>query len=349
MAFSLKPSDLENAKSADDVRKKSKADLKNCAGKKNVKFIAVNKCMIGGKSNEFFIVTNEPADFEEVLKKKYSSAKRAKGTCDVILDESSGKTKVSIRSAVGQIDPVEVALMIPKAVGSKKNVIADYPGSPLLKTVEKPKDKGVPEWAQEDYRRDAARTLIASMTSDGKIGSVYFEGEGRIRTTHVAGPTKESSNEITVQFNVNDDSAQQAFFQKYPKMKGEKGDVFWGAYDNWMLRELHHATAESLPSWAKLISSPKDAHNLKEGRPTGQLTLVELFKSINGKLEGWHPSRGTATQFDTDKQTISVLEAAIQHISSLDDPHERNVAFYAFVKSRLPNFISFIRDPSDIE
>jgi hypothetical protein len=66
-------------------------------------------------------------------------------------------------------------------------------------------------------------------------------------------------------------------------------------------------------------------------------------------VESWHPSRGTATKFETDKQTISVLNAAIVHISGVSGPAERNQQFYDFVKSRLPNFVQFMRRPNEVD
>jgi hypothetical protein len=212
--------------------------------------------------------------------------------------------------------------------------------------------KGVDEGVKEEYRREAKQTLIASMTSDGKIGSVYFK-DGRIRTTHGAGPEKEGHDgERTVQFNIDDRMAQRYYLNQGKQLKTQKD---WDAFDQWLALALNNTPINNLPDWVKLIKGPEDAHDLGTGAP-GKLTLFEIFKDINGDVEGWHPSRGTATKFETDKQTIAVLQAAIKYIDGqgtpkidkVTDPGERNVKFYEFVSKRLPKFVPFMRKPTEV-
>lgn len=211
-------------------------------------------------------------------------------------------------------------------------------------------EQGVPEWAQEEYRREAQRTLICSMTPDGKIGSVYFSGDqGRIRTTHGAGPARETHEEhTTVQFNLDEEMAVQAFLRSHPKHA--KSPNFWSIFDGWLVRKLQDIPVKRVPAWATLVDNPDNAHDLSTGAPPENIKLFEIFKNINGKVESWHPSRGTATKLETNKQAISVLEAAIAHINAegLEDPQARNIAFYNFVKSRLPDFVKHIRHPDEI-
>ncbi|MEX0269738.1 DUF4157 domain-containing protein [Leptolyngbyaceae cyanobacterium UHCC 1019] len=212
-------------------------------------------------------------------------------------------------------------------------------------------DGGVPEWAQEQYREESKRTVICSMTPDGKIGSVYFGAEGRIRTTHGAGPAKESHSNLTaVQFNIDEKRAMEEFKSVNPKEYASEEEM-WNLFDRWLAGTLNRATnADQLPGWMKLVDSPDTAHDLNTGSPPEDLKLFEIFKNINGKVESWHPSRGAAAKFKTDKQTISVLHAAIKHIDErgIKNPKTRNTAFYAFVATRIPSFVTYMRKPAEI-
>lgn len=229
----------------------------------------------------------------------------------------------------------------------------DTSSSPFLPTygaAEKPGWKDDPgsvaKWAQDEYKADSRRTLVCSMTPDGKIGSIYFPG-GRIRTTHQEGPVREShAHQVTLQFNVNDAEAQKEFEQAFPQLVGTSS--YWNAYDEWLATiRLKDCTAANLPAWAKLVDQPDAAHDLLQGPVPQDQTLFEIFKNINGQVESWHPSRGMATKFETDKQTLSVLDAALQHLGTkgLTDPKERNLAFYTFVLERLPRAAAWLRAP----
>lgn len=340
MAFTLKPAVLEKATDPAKIQKVMKADLKSTSGKKNVKFLVAKNCLIGTKTISLFIVTDNPAGFEKVIKAKFPKALRAKGVCDVLPGQARGTTQVTIKTSAGQISPDAIAKLVRPAVGSESSILASA-------APPKTSDQGVAQWAKNAYMREAKRTLIASMTKDGKIGSVYFKDGSRIRTTHGAGPSQEKHEDlVTVQFNVDNDKAEAEFKKLRNKTLNSQED--WNEFDRWLAEELNQAKRDQLPSWAILVSSPGKAHDLSQGKPTGDLALFEIFKSINGELEGWHPSRGTATRFKTDKQTIAVLQAAIVHIKGVKGAKARNVAFYNFVKSRLPKFVPFMRDPSEV-
>ena len=336
MALSLKPALLETATDPSKIQKLMKADLKASVGKKGLKFVVAKNCLIGPKAISLFIITPTPNLYETVLKTKYPKAIRAKGTCD-ILKGDGGKYNVTIRTAVGPIQPQAIALLVKPAVVSDSSIQAVY-APPSAKP------EGVPEWAKKQYRRDAKRTLMASMTTDGKIGSVYF-GDGRIRTTHGAGPEKEGhGGQTTVQFNIDEQAALEVFKKDKPKLYDS--EEMWSHFDEWLVDKLENVNVKSAPSWAKVIVTA----NTAKSKPSENVKHFEIFKGINGKVESWHPSRGTGVRFKTDKQTVSVLEAAIKHINQqkLTDPNERNVAFYAFVKSRLPSFVQYLREPKDV-
>jgi len=113
MAFLLKPDFLKTAKSAADVQKLMKADLKNNKGKSGVKFVAAKNYDIGGKKINLFILTDQPDKFDAVVKLQ-ASALRAKGVCDV--DEDAGNLKVTVKSSSGQILGDSIAKIIPDAV-----------------------------------------------------------------------------------------------------------------------------------------------------------------------------------------------------------------------------------------
>ncbi|MBL8346092.1 MAG: hypothetical protein JNN03_11670 [Rubrivivax sp.] len=227
----------------------------------------------------------------------------------------------------------------------------------------------VPQWAREEYVAEAALTLIASV-SEGKIGSVYFP-EGRIRTTHRGGPLESShKGSSTLQFNVDNTAATQEFEAQNPGIWHEVEEevaMRWGAIppkefksrcsqtyarrrNRWLADRLAAATMKSLPSWAVAVTSPATAVDLASETPREGAALFEIFVSVSGQVEGWHPSRGVAARFATDKQVVSVLKAALAQleVDKITDPAERNVAFYNFIKSRLPVFVSNIRAPEQI-
>ncbi len=123
MGFLLKPVMLENAVSAADVQKLMKSDLKNNAGKSGVKFVAAKNCLIGGKTVNLFIVTDNPTAFENIIKAKHPKALRAKGTCD--LANESGKIKVTVKTSSGQMLSDGIAKMLPEVVAHDTTFVAE--------------------------------------------------------------------------------------------------------------------------------------------------------------------------------------------------------------------------------
>ncbi|MEM9636673.1 MAG: hypothetical protein AAGA94_03445 [Pseudomonadota bacterium] len=227
-------------------------------------------------------------------------------------------------------------------------------------------DGGVPNWAKRQYKQDAPRTMIVSV-ADNKIGSIYFPG-GRIRTTHSEGPTKEKHGQ-TLQYNIDYDTALAEFDSKNPDyftkvkkildkkykkdpnvtqdmIKNAAYDYYWTAQDKYIAEKLNVTDPKKLPAWVgDVITSPSDAPDMD--KPTTD-TLFEVFRSINGSVESWHPSRGAAKKWVTNKQVVSVLHAAIAHIKDIKGANARNTAFYEFIKSRLPDFVKNIRKPDEV-
>ena len=321
MAPALKPDILDKATDAAAIQKLMKADLKSRGGKKGVKFIAAKNCQIGSKTISLFIVTDTPLLFEQVIKKKFPKAYRAKGVCDVV-NGPQGTYQVMIRSSAGQITPNTVADLVRPAVGSEKSIMASFEPSQTptgLKPVITPNTAGVPQWAKDDYELESVETLIASMTPDGKIGSLYFDDDGRIRTTHVHGPQRsEHEDQTTVQFNIKQSEAQAAFNEAHktaqPPLSQRTREERNELWKTWLKAELGQATPGNVPNWAKMVTGPATAYDVSQSGTPHDMQLIEIFKGINGRVEGWHPSRGVAARFVTDKQTIAVLHAAIKHI-----------------------------------
>ena len=202
---------------------------------------------------------------------------------------------------------------------------------------------------------------------DGKIGSIYFP-TGRIRTTHKSGPEHEpDKNDRTIQrYNLKLYIAQGIFDSKNTKLysklykktdksltKKERKKAAKKAYDRafkrWLSKALLATPDNKLPSWIQRVTGSDTAHDNQTGAPQDGMKLFEVFKKVsNGKVAGWHPSRGVATKFETNKQVVSVLEVAIKHIEGVKDVNERNSKFYEFILHRIPDFAKLIRKPDEI-
>lgn len=207
--------------------------------------------------------------------------------------------------------------------------------------------EGVPEWAKKEYIEQSKRKLICSMTiEDGqeKIGSVYFgsdvegaEGleDGRIRLTHSAGPAAEVEPHLRRhQYNIDMAKAWDAYPDKDKKR----------AFPSWIADQLN---SDSAGDWAEFeILDPE----LAPEECSANLSLFEIHVDGSGNVQMLHPSRGTAVKFDTDKQTVSVLRAAIAHVGGESDPNEANKKFYAFVEKLLPSseILEKMRKPEEI-
>jgi hypothetical protein len=232
----------------------------------------------------------------------------------------------------------------------------DTSSSPSLPTYDEgetpawAQESGVPEWAKEDYQQESKRIVMASMTSDGKIGSIYFD-EGRIRTTHLAGPEKSNHSGPTkiLRFNVDEPEAIKAY--RAANKLDSKKRIDGRLYIRWLVAVLKDKTVDSVPTWATPVVDTKSAIDTEGEAAPDNVRLLEIFKHVSGEVQGWHPSRGAAVQFPTDKQTLSVLQAGLDDLDKrgVKDPKARNRAFYDFVVARLPNFKQYIRDPSEVE
>ncbi|WP_300063617.1 hypothetical protein [uncultured Roseobacter sp.] len=225
---------------------------------------------------------------------------------------------------------------------------------------------GVPQWAKDQYEAEAQTTLICSM-KNGKIGSIYFPG-GRIRTTHGSGPEKapDKSDRAVQRYNLHLARAQRIFDAantdlfpnlywktdvKLPKEDREKlaRKEYDRAFKRWLSNQLISIPNDSLPNWIVPVTGPDTAHDPEDGAPDPVMKLFEVFVRVSdGKVAGWHPSRGVATKFATNKQVISVLEAAVKHIDGVKDVNERNKQFYTFIQKRIPEFAKLIRSPEEV-
>jgi len=125
MANRLTPLLLKDAVNADVVQKAMTADLKNFAGKSGVKFVAAKNYVIKGKTINLLIVSDNILPYEAIIKTQ-AKALRAKGTCDVAKDATTGKTKVTIKSSSGQMLADGIAKLLPLVTNHDANVEADH-------------------------------------------------------------------------------------------------------------------------------------------------------------------------------------------------------------------------------
>ena len=177
-------------------------------------------------------------------------------------------------------------------------------------------------WAKEDYIKQSKRKLIASKTLDGKIGSVYFPN-GRIRLTHADGPELEIEDQLDrQQFNIDMEAAGQVYDES-----GSSDD-----FDSWLSDQLNEH-GDDLHWVDSEVIGPEDAPT----DLTAGLTLFEIFVGSDGAVKMIHPSRGQAVQFNTYKQSVAVLRAAINQVAGTDNPDDRNQRFFEFVENRLPD------------
>ncbi len=226
--------------------------------------------------------------------------------------------------------------------------------------------QGVPKWAQQEYKAQSKVTLMASV-KDGKIGSIYFQ-DGRIRTTHAGGPTMSlhKTGEHNTKFNLDYDKAFDLFLKKNRGIFG----VFYAQTDTTLTKEERERVAarllyqqcnqwlavfinltpvDRLPDWITPVNNANEAFDTDAADPPDNITLFEVFTKVsNGKVQSWHPSRGIAAKFETNKQVVTVLKAALRNIEGVTDINERNRLFYDFIKSRLPVFANQIRRPDQI-
>lgn len=229
--------------------------------------------------------------------------------------------------------------------------------------------QGVPNWAKQEYKDESKVKLIASI-KDGLIGSIYF-ANGRIRTTHSHGPkvSKHDPAKVsTSQYNIDRSAAWQLFHAKnnvnlifrllYSQTdqsdtaddrREEAEHLLDKTYKRWLSDYLVNTPVDRLPNWVTPVPGHDDAFDTDAADPPNNITLFEVFTKVsNGKVQKWHPSRGIAAKFETNKQVVSVLKAAIRHIDGVTDLNERNTKFYDFIKERLPVFANQIRKPDQV-
>lgn len=228
--------------------------------------------------------------------------------------------------------------------------------------------QGVPKWAQNEYKLEAKRTLIASI-KDGLIGSIYFD-DHRIRTTHAGSPerSKDSADQKISRYNLDQNAAWnlfrkandlnalfKLFYQTTDRRLSVEArkeiayDHLDNTYKGWLSTYLVNTSIDALPAWVTPVRNKQEAFDVDTANPPDNITLFEVFTNVsNGKVEKWHPSRGIAAKFETDKQVVSVLKAALIHIKDDRDRRTRNVKFYEFIEHRIPGFAAQIRHPDTI-
>lgn len=226
-----------------------------------------------------------------------------------------------------------------------------------LKSVDQ--KEGVAEWAKKEYMKYASEQLVCSITPDGKIGSVYFGEEGRVRLTHSGGPKSEKhKNRKTTQFNINMDEAYGMFVSYCAE---EKIKLNADHFNQFLAEVLQNISIKDLPKWLTIKKINKVSDAAEEPNET---TLFEVFENLQGKLKGWHPSRGTAVNLTVSKQTVSVIKKAIQvmekadkekreQLKGVDVPeimyaYWNNRAFYQVIQKLDPKFAEKVRSDTEI-
>lgn len=221
---------------------------------------------------------------------------------------------------------------------------------------------GIPEIGRDEFL-DAPITLIASMTPDGMIGSVYFPEGNRVRTTHASGPIHSNTGgRTTHQFSVSRQGVNAAFkatpahaeAMKIPdgmarrKALSKKRKQYIKNY----LRQTVMGEAAQ-PSWVNTyIQKAEDAiDTATAGLPDADTQLYEIYLGADQELQGSHPSRGAAVQLPTTRRTAKALRDAAAHVEALDPPNEReaNDAFYAFLAKAAPDLAQRVRKADEVK
>ncbi len=162
MAYLLKPEMLSKMDNVADVKKLMHKDLKNAAGKTDVKFVAVKNWKIGTTHMNLFIVTDVPDKFVAVIK-QHGAPAHATGTASVTLDK--GKTKVVVKKAAGAITHADVAKLVTPTVGDT-TIVASTP--------EEEREQATKEQEESDLAKrpkpDALKMAKASHEEVGDFG-----------------------------------------------------------------------------------------------------------------------------------------------------------------------------------
>ena len=231
--------------------------------------------------------------------------------------------------------------------------LPDYDEVPAWKD-----EGGVPEWAKREFLETGGwRTIMASMTPDGMIGSLYYSNSGRMRTVHSSGPEKETDpgGQVRLRYNIRDGESMIAYLEQEKGYKAAnkrsaedyigRNDL-WEECDWWIADKLKDPT--NLPDWAQLLDDANSAIDLGEQRPeqVDDKLLFELTKdAVTDQLKSKHPSRGFAVKYGLSQAALTELDAIYDELGGLGTAEERNQYFYDQLKARLPGLQYQIRKP----
>lgn len=201
--------------------------------------------------------------------------------------------------------------------------------------------------------------LVASI-SDNRIGSVYFD-EGRMRTTHFAGPQISGSPPAGIlRFNINVNQSWEHFMQARPDimdwaavavdpdLPADMREVALSEYvldsrEFWMAQTLRRNAP--LPEWAQPVTTPDSVEPASDISPDDGRVLFEIYQAAPGEAVRWHTSRGVAARISLPPQTIAALNEAFSLIDGVTDVAERNRLFYDYLGTHAPDFARMIRRP----
>lgn len=210
---------------------------------------------------------------------------------------------------------------------------------------------GVKLWAVHEYLM-APVTVMCSM-KDGLIGSIYFDG-GRVRTTHIAGPTtSEHPADQLFQYNIDraaafqefhEEGARKHYAEKYPD-RHPTTHLNW-----WIARRLRGEDRANVPTWANPIESVEDALDDTPAVDDEGLTLFEVMIYPEGAT-GTHTSRGVGVKSNLriTRAQLAQLKKVGKLFANETDKRMANQFFYSYVAKSLPQLLPYIRHPSDID
>lgn len=201
--------------------------------------------------------------------------------------------------------------------------------------------------------------LIASI-SDNRIGSVYFP-EGRMRTTHYAGPEISGSPPAGIlRFNINVNQSWEQFHRAQPNFMDwaainvdpdlpaeqrayQLSEHVLDMREEWMAHTLRQS--DPLPAWAQPVTTPDSVEPAEAINPEDGRVLFEIYTPAPGGEVSWHTSRGVAARISLPQPTISALTEAFRQIEGVTDVNERNSRFYDYLSIHAPDFARMIRRP----
>ncbi|MGC3938332.1 hypothetical protein ACOTTU_11070 [Roseobacter sp. EG26] len=179
---------------------------------------------------------------------------------------------------------------------------------------------------------------ILSMDGD-KIGSVYFD-DGRIRTTHVAGPEDERGGHGMIErYNIDIALAEATHAAEVKAGTHDGLDDFneWASVRLWN-SDTHPWVIAKLPNAEDMVAGPA---------PAGTI-LFENFGSADGAYEGYHPSRGAAVKEMMAPSDIAALEVAIAAVGD-GNASKKNRDFFKKLLEESPELAARMRLPEEID